>query len=75
MLSALRTDIKRSAIDPIGVDLHALRKTCATRMIAAGVDVKTVQYILGHASSQLTLDIYTEYHPRKNDDLLDAMDM
>lgn len=75
LLSALYTDLDRAEIEPDGVDLHALRKTCATRMIAAGVDIKTVQYILGHASCQLTLDIYTEYQSRKNDDLLGAMEI
>ncbi len=75
LLSALYTDLDRANIEPTGVDLHALRKTCATRMIAASVDVKTVQYILGHATCQLTLDIYTEYQSRKNDDLTRAMEI
>ena len=75
LLSALYTDVDRAGIEPVGVDLHALRKTCATRMIAAGVDIKTVQYILGHSTCQLTLDVYTEYQSRKNDDLLGAMEI
>lgn len=39
-------------------DVHALRTTFATNLIAAGVDVKTAQALLGHASATMTLDVY-----------------
>lgn len=38
--------------------LHDLRHTFATRCIAHGMDVKTLQSILGHASAAITLDVY-----------------
>ena len=38
---------------------HILRHTYCTRLIEAGVDVKTVQRLMGHASVQVTLQIYT----------------
>ena len=38
---------------------HDLRHTFATRILAAGVDPKTVSGLLGHATVALTLDIYT----------------
>jgi len=38
---------------------HSLRHTFCTRLIEAGVDVKTVQYLMGHADSSTTLNIYT----------------
>lgn len=38
--------------------LHDLRHTFATRCIAAGMDVKTLQSLLGHASAAITLDVY-----------------
>lgn len=38
---------------------HLLRHTYATNLVKAGVDIKTAQKLLGHASVQLTLDIYT----------------
>lgn len=42
------------------VKLHELRHTQATRLIGSGVDLKTVQAHLGHASgSRVTLDCYT----------------
>ena len=37
---------------------HDLRHTAATAWLAAGVDVKTVQAWLGHASAELTLNLY-----------------
>lgn len=37
---------------------HDLRHTAATAWLAAGVDVKTVQTWLGHASAELTLNLY-----------------
>ena len=41
-------------------DVHALRTTFATNLIAAGVDVKTAQALLGHASAVMTLDVYAK---------------
>ena len=37
---------------------HDLRRTCATRLLEAGVSVKTVQDIMGHASAVTTLKHY-----------------
>jgi integrase len=41
-------------------DVHSLRVTFATNLIAAGVDVKTAQALLGHASATMTLDVYAK---------------
>ena len=40
------------------VTFHALRHTFATRWIECGMDVKSLSEVLGHASVQITLDIY-----------------
>lgn len=42
-----------------GLVVHGLRHTTATTLIAAGVDTKTVQARLGHASPSTTLAIYS----------------
>ena len=48
---------------------HMLRHTYVSELILAGVNVKTVQYLAGHASAQITLNIYThlmENRPQDN---------
>ena len=37
---------------------HDLRHTAATVAIANGVDIKSVQSMLGHATASFTLDVY-----------------
>lgn len=38
---------------------HILRHTYCSNLIAKGVSVKTVQYLMGHNNAQTTLNIYT----------------
>ena len=45
---------------------HELRHTQATRLLAAGTDIKTVQARLGHSSASVTLDFYA-HASRDND--------
>lgn len=40
------------------ISAHTLRHTGCTRMAECGVDVKTLQYIMGHESVATTMDIY-----------------
>lgn len=39
---------------------HSLRHTFATRMCEAGINIKAMQSILGHADAETTMDIYAE---------------
>ena len=50
---------------------HCFRHTYATRCFEAGVDPKTVQKQLGHASLQMTMDLYTHLFPDKKASELD----
>jgi integrase len=45
------------------VDLHTCRHTCASFLIAAGVNVKAVQAFMGHANIAVTLDLYGHLLP------------
>ena len=38
---------------------HLLRHTYCTMLILAGANIKRVQYLMGHADIQVTLDIYS----------------
>lgn len=38
-----------------GVTWHTLRHTCASRLVMAGVDIRTVQEILGHKTLAMTM--------------------
>lgn len=38
---------------------HSLRHTFTTRLVEAGVNIKIIQELCGHARSDVTLDIYT----------------
>ena len=52
---------------------HQLRHTYITNLIAAGVDPKTVQYLAGHESSKITMDIYAKVKYNRPDDAVKAM--
>lgn len=52
---------------------HDLRHTFATVAIAAGVDVKTVSSILGHANAAMTLNIYADADPEAKRRAADAV--
>jgi integrase len=67
---------KNAAIEAnlAGITFHDLRRTHATMLVAAGVDIKTVQYRMGHESITTTLAIYatpTEGNLRKSVDAID----
>ncbi|MFF4050428.1 tyrosine-type recombinase/integrase [Streptomyces chartreusis] len=54
--------IKKLALPP--VRLHDLRHCAATLSLAAGIHMKKIQALLGHASFSLTADTYTSVLPQ-----------
>ena len=40
------------------VGLHELRHTFCTFLISAGIDLKTVQDMMGHSDSRMTMELY-----------------
>ena len=52
---------------------HQLRHTYITEVIMAGADIKTVQYLAGHSTVQLTLNIYTHLMANKPEDTVQAV--
>jgi integrase len=47
---------------------HDLRHTCATLLLAKGVNAKIVQELLGHSQISLTLDTYSHVLPTKQEE-------
>jgi len=45
---------------------HLFRHTYATMLYYADADIKTAQYLLGHASIQMTMEIYTHLDAENN---------
>ena len=41
------------------VTLHVVRHTFCTNLQQAGIDVKSLQYLMGHSNVSVTLDVYT----------------
>lgn len=52
---------------------HQLRHTYITNLIHAGVDPKTVQYLAGHESSKITMDIYAKVKYNKPEEIAGAL--
>ncbi len=63
----------RDSVGLHDLKLHELRHTSATLLLGSGVDVKTVQHRLGHASSSLTLDQYAHAIPANDRAAADIM--
>lgn len=45
------------------ITTHILRHTACTRMAETGIDIKTLQYIMGHEKIDTTMDIYNHLTP------------
>jgi integrase len=56
-----------------GVRLHDLRHYVATRLLAAGVDVRTVAGRLGHRNPSTTLNVYSHFLPEADRDAADEL--
>jgi integrase len=50
----------RHAVGLNDLHFHDLRKTAATALVTAGIDVKTAQVRLGHANPQIKLRVYAQ---------------
>jgi integrase len=57
-----------------GAVIHALRHTCATRMLQATGDIKLVQDWLGHSAIQTTADIYAKVLVRHKTEAMHAFE-
>ncbi|MCL2840291.1 MAG: site-specific integrase [Defluviitaleaceae bacterium] len=56
------------------ITVHTLRHTFATRLLEKGVNPKVVSDLLGHASVQITLDVYSHVMPNIKSDAVNLLD-
>lgn len=54
---------------------HIFRHTYATTLYYAGIDIKTTQYLLGHSSIQMTMDIYTHLDSQTNNSAREKLNL
>jgi len=64
----------RYTID-FAVSPHLLRHTYISRLILAGVDLKTVQYLAGHETPEITLKIYTHLMGKQPTEIIGKIHM
>ena len=69
----LRTALKRAGL-PVTLRLYDLRHSCATLMLAQGLNPKIAAERLGHASVRLTLDTYSHVTPTMQQEASDKLD-
>ncbi len=72
MLDRSRRAWKEAGLTPIG--LHEARHTCASVLIAAGVNAKAITTFLGHSSIQVTFDRYGHLMPGAADEARELVD-
>lgn len=78
MTRYFRPAVERAGLVDVG--FHTLRHTTASLLISQGTPITTVSKILGHASTQMTLDVYghlyeddaTKYIDRLGDSLFNS---
>ena len=57
-----------------GFTLHQLRHTFATLLFAAGVNLKAVQYLMGHSDPSFTMKLYIHYMEHMGAQAREALD-
>lgn len=57
-----------------GLNVHALRRSCASQLIGRGINIKTVSERLGHSSVIITMDVYGHLLPGMDEEAADIMD-
>ena len=68
---ALRMLCEKAGVS--GIRLHDLRHYVATRLLASGIDVRTVAGRLGHRNPATTLNVYAHFVPEADEEVASAL--
>lgn len=66
--------LSESSAEEISFTPHICRHTYATDLYYSNIDVKMAQYLLGHSSLNVTMDIYTHLDKTKSNDAIKQFD-
>lgn len=72
LTAGLRKALKGTPFEKRGLGFHVLRHSAASRLLASGVPVPAVSAILGHATPQTTLSVYSHAFA---EDVANAIDL
>lgn len=73
--NALTNDwLRASTVCGRRINLHALRRTHASSLIAAGIDILTISRRLGHANPKITLSVYGHLYGNTDDKAAQAVE-
>lgn len=65
---------KNKEIELPHISAHNLRHTGCTRMAEAGIDPKVLQYIMGHGSISVTMEVYNHVSKERNRKEMDKLE-
>ena len=71
VLRAFKSLARRAGVDDAAV--HRLRHTCASLLLAQGVDPREIMETLGHSAYSITMDLYAHVMPQKQRETADRM--
>jgi len=74
--SNFRSRIFKPALKQCGlddIDIHDLRRTTATVLVAQQIDAKTIQEIMGHSDIRTTLNLYASSTPQGHQKATEAL--
>lgn len=63
-----------SNLDIGNIHFHVLRHTFATRCLENGADIASLSRLMGHQSTRMTLDIYTDSLLEKRQEVIQTLD-